>query len=115
MDPKRIGIAAYSFGVIISFSATPQEEVQAVAAISPPVARAPLEGLKSYYRPKLLVLGSEDDIIREQAFRDFCQSLPEPKEYEVIPGADHFWSGYEEQLGQRVALFFMNAFQEPKG
>jgi len=109
VDPKRIGIAAYSFGAIVSFSATIPEEVQAVAAISPPLAMAPLEGLKSYCGPKLLVSGGGDNFTPEQAFAGFCQGLPAPKEYEVTPGADHFWWGYEEQLGQRVASFFASA------
>jgi hypothetical protein len=109
VDPKRIGIAAYSFGAIISFSATPPEDVRAVAAISPPLVMAPLDGLKSYYGPKLLVSGDGDNFAPEQAFEGFCQSLPAPKEWEVIPGADHFWWGYEEEVGERVASFFAGA------
>ena len=70
---------------------------------------APLEGLKSYCRPKLLVSGSGDNFTSEQAFEGFCKGLPAPKKCEVIPGADHFWGGYEETLGQRVASFFASA------
>jgi len=109
VDTKRIGIAAYSFGAIVSFSTTISEEVQAVAAISPPLAMAPLDGLISYSRPKLLVSGGGDNFTPEQAFEGFCQGLPEPKECELFPGADHFWWGYEEEVGERVASFFASA------
>ena len=30
----------------------------------------------------------------------------EPKDFRVIDGADHFWWGFEEQLGEMVAGFF---------
>ena len=112
VDPKRIGIAAYSFGAIVSFSATPPEEVKAVAAISPPLAMAPLDGLKSYHGPKLLVTGSGDNFTPEQAFDSFCQSLPAPTKCEVIPEADHFWWGYEEELGEKVASFLARAITD---
>jgi alpha/beta superfamily hydrolase len=109
VDPRRIGIAAYSFGAIVSFSSTIPDEVQSVAAISPPLAMTPLDGLKAYNRPKLLVSGGGDNFTSEQAFEGFCQGLSEPKECEVIPGADHFWWGYEEEVGERVASFFASA------
>ena len=109
VDSGRIGIAAYSFGAIVSFSPTIPDEIQAVAAISPPLAMAPLEWLRSYRQPKLLVSGGGDNFTPEQAFEGFCQSLPAPKECEVIPGADHFWGGYEERLGEMVASFFASA------
>jgi len=112
IESKGIGVAGYSFGVIPSFFATPAEEVQAVAAISPPLSVAPLEGLKNYSKPKLIISGSLDDFTPVQDLqRFFGESLPEPKECEVIPGAGHFWSGYEDQLGERVASFFANALK----
>lgn len=109
IDPESIGIAGYSFGAIPSFSTTPPEAIQAVAAISPPLSMARLEGLKSYSKPKLIVSGSEDDFTSQQDFQSFGESLPEPKQCQVIPGADHFWWGYAEQVGERVASFFASA------
>lgn len=111
IEPKGIGIAGYSFGAIPSFCATPAEEVQAVAAISPPLSMAPLEGLKNYSKPKLIISGSRDDFTPVQDLQRFGEELPEPKQYEVIPGADHFWWRYEDQVGERVASFFANALK----
>ncbi len=106
VNPQRIGLCGYSFGAIPSFLSAPSEQVQAVAAISPPLSLSPLEGLKGYPKPKLLISGSEDNFTPQQAFEAFFESLPEPKEGEVIPGADHFWWNHEDEVGSRVSSFF---------
>jgi hypothetical protein len=110
VDAARIGLCGYSAGVIAAFAAMLQDErIQAVAAISPPLSMASLEGLKAYPKPKLIIIGSRDDFTPVQDFQRFGESLPEPKECEVIPGADHFWWGYEAQVGEMVSSFFATA------
>jgi len=42
--------------------------------------------------------------------RELVRGLPPPLEWEVLPGADHFWWGQEKPLAQRVAAFFTRAF-----
>lgn len=106
VDPERIGLCGYSFGAIPSFLGALSEQIQAIAAISPPLALSPLYGLKEYSRPKLLISGSEDNFTSPQAFEAFFESLPKPKEHEVIDGADHSWEGHEDEVGERVASFF---------
>jgi hypothetical protein len=32
--------------------------------------------------------------------------LPQPAQFELIDGPDHFWWGYEGVVGQKVADFF---------
>lgn len=112
VDSKRIGLAGYSAGIIAASSAAPQDErIQAIAAISPPLSFATLEGLTTFPKPKLIVLGSRDEFITTQDFERFGESITEPKEYEVITGADHFWWGYDDQVGERVASFFASALK----
>jgi len=112
VDSKRIGIAGYSAGAIAAFSTMPQDErIQAIAAISPPLSFATLEGLKAFPKPKLIITGSRDEFTTTEDFERFGESLTEPKEYEVIPGADHFWWGYEERVGERAATFFASALK----
>jgi hypothetical protein len=36
------------------------------------------------------------------------EKVPEPKLYEVVSGADHFWWGYEDRIGRAAADFFSN-------
>lgn len=37
----------------------------------------------------------------------------QPKQFELISGADHFWRGYESVLSDKVAAFFEDKFQIP--
>jgi alpha/beta superfamily hydrolase len=106
VDPAGIGLCGYSFGAIPSFLGLPPEQVQAMAAISPPLSLSPLYGLKESSKPKLLISGSEDNFTPIQDFDAFFESLSKPKERKVITGADHFWSGYEGEVGDSVSSFF---------
>ena len=113
IDAKRIGLAGYSFGAGVALSVAPQEDrVQAVAAISPalPAASSPL---RSYVKSKFLVVGSADTFIPGDRFLHLVGELAEPKEYQVISGADHFWLGYEREMAKSVASFFSRILKEP--
>lgn len=112
VDKEKIGLCGYSAGAVAAFATPPVDErVQAAAVISPPLSMVSLDGLKGYSRPKLIVIGSGDNFTRLDDFQRFCESLAEPKQSEAIPGADHFWWGYEDQVGERVASFFADVLK----
>ena len=111
VDAERIGLCGYSFGAIPSFLGALWEQIQAAAAISPPLSLSPLYGLKESSKPKLLISGGEDNFTPHQAFEAFFESLPEPKECQVIAGADHFWWGYEDEVGNSVSSFFVETLR----
>ena len=68
--------------------------------------------LKDCLKPKILVSGSGDDFTPDSQFLQFCQGLPEPKEFHIIEGADHFWLGYESDLAEKVARFLATALSK---
>ena len=107
IDSKKIGIAGYSagagFGLPVGFN---DDRIRALAAVSPPFSMFDFDFLKSCPKPKLLISGSRDDLIPVDDCLEFCRKLPEPKECEIMEGADHFWWGYESRLGDKVATFF---------
>jgi len=107
VDSNRIGLAGYSagagFGLPVGCKDPP---IEALAAVSPPLTMFDFDFLKSCPKPKLLISGSRDDFTPADQFLEFCQNLPEPKEYECIEGADHFWWGYESSLATKVTAFF---------
>lgn len=107
VDSKRIGLAGYSagagFALPVGFS---DARIRALAAVSPPLLMFDFNFLKSCPKPKLLISGNRDNLIPTDQFLEFCQDLPEPKEYESIEGADHFWWGYEPRLADKVTTFF---------
>jgi uncharacterized protein len=107
VDSKRIGLAGYSagagFALPIGFK---DDRIKALAAISPPLDMFHFGFLTSCPKPKFLISGSRDNVTAANQFFEFCQNLPEPKEYESIEGADHFWWGYESSLAAKVTAFF---------
>jgi hypothetical protein len=107
VNAERIGLAGYSAGAGFALPVGFEDErIMALAAISPPLSMFDFAFLKSCLKPKLLISGSRDDLIAIGQFLEFCQNLPNPKEYQVIQEADHFWWGYESRLAAKVTSFF---------
>jgi len=107
VDSSRLGLAGYSFGAGVALAVAPAEEqVKALALISPPLDSPGWETLSKDSRPKLIVGGSEDDFFPVVQLARLVLKLADPKEYEIIKGSDHFWWGYEPQLASCVVQFF---------
>ncbi len=110
VDKERIGLAGYSFGAVVASEINDlQYQVQAMAAVCPPLSESGKERLKGYVKPKLIIGAGEDDVAPAQELRRLVEQLPEPKRYDVIAGADHFLSGYEHEVADKVAAFFSDA------
>ena len=110
VDCSRIGVVGYSAGATFAFPVVSRDHrVKAIAAVSPPLTNSDYQFLKMCPKPKFLISGSMDDIIPAKQFLKFCQSMVEPKEYEIIKGADHFWLGYESEVADKVSCFFAKA------
>jgi uncharacterized protein len=115
--PKSILLVGYSYGSIISGSASVKiPQCIGVAMISPPVAvqhwlymfhgnyhldRARKSGL-----PLLLVLGSCDNFTSEDAFMEVVHSMPAATTTgAVLKEADHFFRGREQDLMDVMGTF----------
>ncbi len=84
------------------------------AAISLPLEPPGLEPWRDYRQPKLLICGAQDTYIPAAEFERLASELPDPKEYVVIPGADHFWWMHEAEVASRVADFFVGVLGQIK-
>jgi alpha/beta superfamily hydrolase len=105
VDRERIGLCGYSFGAGVALEvAAKTEQVKALALVSPVLS--PGSPIQSYERPKLLLWGSKDLALPAADLASFTEGLPDPKQYEVVSGADHFWWGYEGKVGNLAADFF---------
>ncbi|MFC1592554.1 alpha/beta hydrolase [Candidatus Omnitrophota bacterium] len=103
IDHTRIGLAGYSFGASIALRVGLQDgQVNLLALVSPPLLDSDWEQLKSYTKPNMLIVGDADSAIPLERFQ----------QYMVVPGADHFWWGYEGELAQKVAKFFADGFRQ---
>jgi alpha/beta superfamily hydrolase len=108
VDSNRVGLLGYSFGAAVALPvACADERVKAVALISmPPASQA--SQLKGCPKPKLMVCGTDDFVVPLDRAKLMNQEAAEPKQFELIDGADHFWLGYEAVLAEKVTAFFEN-------
>ena len=107
VDINRIGLCGYSFGAGVAlYVAAKDSNVESLALLSPLLAVP--SPIQDYVKPKLLLWGDRDLAIPTTEFDTFTEKLPDPKIYEVFPGADHFWWGYESKMSAKVVDFFKN-------
>jgi alpha/beta superfamily hydrolase len=106
IDKSKIGLAGYSFGGGVAAAlAVGDERVKLLALVSPALPDGG-EQLKGYKKPKFIIVGENDDVIGQQELRALFQEIPQPRQFEIIRGADHFWGGYEEIVAEKVTRFF---------
>lgn len=106
INPQQIGIMGYSFGGKIALSVAGQSElVQSVVGVSPAF---PLINPADYAKPKFIISGSEDDVIVANMVLQETAKMSDPKTVELFPGVDHFWWGYEEEIAELIAKFFVD-------
>jgi alpha/beta superfamily hydrolase len=107
VDSNRLGLLGYSFGAAVALSvACIDDRVKAVALISLPPGSSQLSQLlKSCPKTKLLVCGTNDFVVPLDQAKLMSRKAADPKHFELIDGADHFWVGYEAVLADKVAAF----------
>ncbi len=106
VDAKRIGLIGYSFGAMVAAEVA-GGHLRGLALVSPPVA---FGDLRVDWNCPALVLGGDQDSIAPPDRLEVVAGRP-GVELRVIPGADHFWWGFEDQLGEALAEFFERQFQ----
>ncbi len=105
-DKGRVGLAGYSFGAMMALPvAIADKRVKALALISMPPGPEQISQLKDCFTPKLLISGTNDTVVPVEKARLMAREAGEPKETEIIQGADHIWWGYEEVLAEKVTEF----------
>lgn len=106
IDTDRIGLAGYSFGGGVAAAvAVNEERIKVLALISPAFTDGGQE-LKGYNKPKFIIIGESDEVIPQIELRELYGQIPEPKQLEVTPRADHFWEGYVDEVAEKVTGFF---------
>jgi alpha/beta superfamily hydrolase len=112
VDAKKLGLAGYSFGAAVALPvACADDRVRALALISLPPGAEQISQLKSCAKPKLLICGTNDMVVPLEQAQLMSREAAEPKQFELISGADHVWWGYEEKLANKVAEFFKSKLE----
>jgi hypothetical protein len=103
IDIGKLGLVGYSFGGAVAFPVAQEDmRVKRLALVSPAINDNGWEELKSYTRPKLVLLGDADMVVSYARLKKFFTT---DKHFQVITGADHFWWGFEEEMNIRVVEF----------
>jgi alpha/beta superfamily hydrolase len=111
VDGNRLGLFGYSFGAAVALPvACDDERVKAMALVSSPFSQSHLSQLNGCTKPKLIICGTLDVVVTLEQARLMNREAAEPKQLELVPGADHFWVGYEAVLADKVTTFFASKF-----
>ncbi len=100
--------AGFSFGSAIGLQAACEDDrVQALVGLGLPVA--PIQSrtydfsyLKRCRKPKLFVSGSYDQFGSPEQLKSLVESLSDPKQLEIVAGADHFFEGKLSEMREIV-------------
>jgi alpha/beta superfamily hydrolase len=101
VDAKRLGLIGYSFGALVAAEVA-GGHLRALALVSPPLA---FGDLRVGWGCPALVLGGEQDPIAP-ADRLAVAADRDGVELRIVPGADHSWWGFEDELGEALGEFF---------
>ncbi len=113
IDTESIGLVGYSFGAGVALPIALQDErISLLALVSPALSDSAWEQLKEYHRAKFLIVGDADSVIPLERFQQHIKDVADPKQYQVVSGADHFWRGYEEEVAQQVTQFSVAGFSQ---
>ncbi|OGN87163.1 MAG: hypothetical protein A2Z74_02770 [Chloroflexi bacterium RBG_13_46_9] len=103
IDANDISLVGYSFGGSVAFqTAAEDKRVKRLALISPALDDPGWEDLTAYPNPKLILIGDSDEVV---SFSRVKRYFTANKDFQVVAGADHFWRGYEHEVGARIGKF----------
>jgi hypothetical protein len=101
-----IAIVGYSFGAAMGLQAGRDDPgVDRLVAIAPPVTMFDIAFLRHCTKPVLFVAGTADPFCPEGELERNARELDLHAEIVRLPGADHFFFGYEEALGDCCVRF----------
>ena len=104
IDTNAISLVGYSFGGSVAFQAALEDKcVKKLALISPALDEGNWGDLKNYPNPKLILIGDSDEVVSFSRVKSYFTAN---KDFQVVAGADHFWWGYEHEVGARIGKFF---------
>jgi alpha/beta superfamily hydrolase len=104
-----IGLCGYSFGAGVALDvAANDKRVKSLALVSPILSSPAIQG---YVKPKLLLWGSQDLALPAADLKKFTGGFPEPLQFDVVQGADHFWCGFEDRVASTTTAFFSDTLK----
>ena len=107
VDIDRVAVAGYSFGAAVAVPvACTDERIKAMVLVSPPLEMEQISQLKDCTKPKIVIYGSEDLVVSPQKVELVKREAAEPKQFEIVSGANHFWWRFETEMVEKIVTFF---------
>jgi len=104
----RLTLSGYSFGAAIAVQAGMADAaIDRIVAVALPVGVMNLNAARGG-KPLLLFSGDRDSYSPVAALRAFADDAGNSARVEVIPGADHFFGGYESRLTASISAALAN-------
>lgn len=109
-DASTCWIAGFSFGAWISLQLLMRRpEIEGFVAVSPPANLYDFSFLSPCPSAGMITQGDKDDVVTEESVNKLATRLngaqPGKVDYRIIPAADHYYRGIEEQLGTVVSEY----------
>ena len=112
IDKRRFGLVGYSFGAAMVLNDISRyKTARALALISPPLTSLDHPKIENDKRPKLFIVGDRDRLVPHSALKAKVDSLSNPADLNIVPGADHSWRNYEAEAAHRTARFLVGALR----
>ncbi len=106
LGKKSMELAGYSFGAWVNALGLAKfEEAQRLIMVSPPVSFIDFSFLQYSPKIKLVICGTRDEIAEYKKVEKMLPKWNDQALFRVIQGADHFYSGYEEELIDIIGEF----------
>jgi len=106
LGKDEIDLVGYSFGAwvtalgLISF-----DQADRIIMISPPVSFLDFSLLSYTPKIKLVITGSHDEFASSEKIEDMLLSWNPEAVFRIIPGADHFFWGKDEEIMAKISDF----------
>jgi hypothetical protein len=102
----QIDLAGYSFGAWVNaLSIINEPQLANMIMVSPPVAFIDFGSISNLGSLGLIVTGSRDDIAPPDLIKKSYGAWNAAAQFEVINGADHFYTGYLDKLAAILAAY----------
>jgi alpha/beta superfamily hydrolase len=99
-------VSGFSFGSRIALKlAADEPELQRVIAVGFPTRYPNREYVHEVRIPKFFIQSTNDEFGPEPEFRQFYETLNQPKRLEWVPAADHFFAGALPEFQDAVERF----------
>jgi len=113
---ERIALIGYSFGAAVGLQAGHDHPgVDSLVAIAPPLAMLEPGFLAGCAKPLLFITGTVDPFCPQDLVEREAGRLALEARIIRLEGADHFFFGYEERLGEHCARFLQAASASAEG